>query len=89
MRLITQELSRSQFRQQAPPHALLDEPTPRTPLERNTRFSPAPRKNEGLGGNLWRAAQFVQDELIKFAYVPGPFRPWRRTFIGGKRTHFA
>lgn len=36
------------------------------------RISPAPRKNEGLGGNLCRAAPFVQDELIKFAYVPGP-----------------
>ncbi|HWO36099.1 MAG TPA: hypothetical protein VNO32_45490 [Candidatus Acidoferrum sp.] len=52
MRLITQELSRSQFRQRAPPHALLDEPTPRTPLERNTRFSPAPRKKANFFGSL-------------------------------------
>jgi hypothetical protein len=33
-------------------------------------ISPAPRKDEGLGGNLWRAVAFMHRELIEFAYAP-------------------
>jgi hypothetical protein len=44
MRLITQELSRSQFRQQAPSCASRRAHPALTPLERNTWFSPAPAR---------------------------------------------
>ena len=51
MRLITQELSRSQFAHRRP-HALLDKPTPLTPLERKCPVFARARKKANFFGSL-------------------------------------